>query len=362
MSLKLIPRKGSAFWYLRGTVRGRRVFESTGVDIANRKAAEEVLIIRGRELLELTIHGDRAVRTFAEAALSYLASGGEAACLHPIIRHLGHRKVASIGQADIDECARRLKPNASPATLNRRIYTPISAVLQHAASLDWRGKPKITRPKQSQGRVRWITFAEAERLIDAAAPHLRPLVIFLLATGARLSEALYLDWREVDLMRGHVAFLDTKNGEARGVPLHPRAVAALANLPHRDGVVFRRSLPYVTARGYHRGIGEPYRRRDGEGGGQIKTAWRSMLRRAGISDFSPHDCRHTWATWHYAANRDLGALMQLGGWKTPAMVMRYAHVNTLHLAGGIGRIWGQNGAEDVHTAGDTDVFGGRSIA
>src|SRR6476661_9840654 len=21
-----------------------------------------------------------------------------------------------------------------------------------------------------------------------------------------------------------------------------------------------------------------------------------------------HDCRHTWATWHYAANRDLGAL------------------------------------------------------
>lgn len=68
-----------------------------------------------------------------------------------------------------------------------------------------------------------------------------------------------------------------------------------------------------------------------------------MCKRAGITDFSPHDCRHTWATWHYRANRDLTALMELGGWKSAAMVMRYAHVNTSHLAGSIGEIWGKTG-------------------
>jgi integrase len=90
-------------------------------------------------------------------------------------------------------------------------------------------------------------------------------------------------------------------------------------------------------------LGEPYVDREGKGGGQVKTAWRKMLERADIDDFTPHDCRHTWATWHYRENRDLSGLMELGGWKSPAMVMRYAHVNTSHLAGSVAKIWGLPG-------------------
>lgn len=94
--------------------------------------------------------------------------------------------------------------------------------------------------------MRWITYAEAEKLIAAAAPHLRPMVVFLLSTGARLSEALYLEWADVDLSRAQVTFrpMDArwiKTDEARGVPLLARAVAELANVPwDRDGFVFRR--------------------------------------------------------------------------------------------------------------------------
>lgn len=47
---------------------------------------------------------------------------------------------------------------------------------------------------------------------------------------------------------------------------------------------------------------------------------------------TPHTCRHTWATWHYARHRDLLALMQLGGWKQISMVQRYSHVNVENLA------------------------------
>ena len=54
-----------------------------------------------------------------------------------------------------------------------------------------------------------------------------------------------------------------------------------------------------------------------------------------IDHFSPNDCRRTWATWHYAANRDIIALMKLGGWKSEKMVLRYAHVNVGHLASSI---------------------------
>ncbi len=351
MPLKLVQRGKSANWYIRGSVRGILVDESTG--LSDRRAAEEVLALRAAEIVKRSIHGDVAVRTFADAALSYMEAGGERVHLAPILKHFGARKLlAAIGQHEIDEAARTLKPGASPSTLNRHIYTPIAAVLHHAARKKWCERPVIARPAVPRGRVRWITYEEADRLIEAASPHLRPLVIFLLCTGARLSEALYIDWRQVDLSAGHVMLLNeesggvgTKNGESRGVPLHPRAVAALANLEHRRGAVFRCPVKGKKAKNptaEERKYGAPYVQRQG-GGGQLRTSWGTMLKRAGLEDFTPHDCRHTWATWHYRENRDLAKLMELGGWKSPGMVMRYVHVNTSHLAASINRLWGNHG-------------------
>lgn len=345
MPLRLVKgRHGSPYYYVRGSIRGIRVDRSTGC--SEKEAADQVRIQVEGELLKRSIHGDSAVCTFAEAALSYMTeAGGDGQHLDPILAHFGAKMlVGAVGQAEIDACARRLFPKAVPATLNRKVYTPISAVLHHAARKKWCAKPVIARPKgHDKERVRWITHDEAERLIEAAAPHLRPLVVFLLSTGARLSEALYLEWADVDLSRAHVVFRPTdargiKTDEARGVPLPIRAVTELANLEwDRRGFVFRRPAGKIRTTGR---VWLPYETRDGLGGGQIKTAWSGMLKRAGIADFTPHDCRHTWATWHYMKNRDIGALMTLGGWKTPAMVFRYTHINTAHLAPSQALVWG----------------------
>lgn len=329
MSLKLVKRHKSPNWYIRGSVRGLRVDESTGV--ADRRQANEIRALREAELVRQSVHGPALVRTFAEAALHYLEQGGDGTHLAAVLNYFGTRKLAEVGQEEVDAAARQLGAGKSPATVNRQIYTPVSAILHHAARLKWCSKPVIARPKQGPERVRYISTQEAERLIAAASDHLRPLVIFLLGTGARLSEALYLDWREVDLANRHVMFIKTKNGERRGVPLHGKVVAALQALPHSSGAVFRRP------------DGNAYMSRGGEGGGQVKSAWSNMLRRAGITDFTPHDCRHTWATWHYCANRDLTALQQLGGWKSVQMVMRYAHANRAEFTSTIDRMWGETG-------------------
>ena len=137
---------------------------------------------------------------------------------------------------------------------------------------------------------------------------------------------------DVDQARRRVALLETKNGTDRGVPLHSRAFQALARLPQRDGPVFRRpdGGPYATRR---------------DGGGQIKTGFQAACRRAGIVGFTPHDCRHTWATWFYRQTRDLKALMELGGWKSERMVMRYVHVNPDHHRAAIDSL--PHGAEPV---------------
>ena len=55
-------------------------------------------------------------------------------------------------------------------------------------------------------------------------------------------------------------------------------------------------------------------------------AWRNALKRAGIENFRWHDLRHTWASWHAQGGTPMHVLQKLGGWQTPAMVQRYAHL------------------------------------
>jgi integrase len=330
--LDLKRRPKSPYWIIRGTLRGFRIEESTGT--GDRRIAEEIRAKREAEILAQSVYGRRATATFAAAALSYLEQGGSKRFTAAVISHFGTTPLARVDQDALDRGAKKLYPNASPSTRNRQFYAVASAILHHASKRGWCPRPIIERPATPAGRIRWITIDEADRLITSCSDHLRPLVVFMLYTGARTGEALWLDWRDVDLSRAHVQFPRTKNGDARGVPLHPRVVAALANLSGRTGEVFRKpdGKPYSR----------PKRADDTSAGTRIKTAFKAACRRAGIVDFHPHDCRHTWATWHYAKNRDLGGLMKLGGWKSERMVMRYAHVNVGELQHTIDNLPGGN--------------------
>jgi integrase len=41
-----------------------------------------------------------------------------------------------------------------------------------------------------------------------------------------------------------------------------------------------------------------------------------------------YDLRHTWASWHVQSGASLNELMELGGWSSLKMVMRYAHLSS----------------------------------
>ena len=317
---------------MRGSVRGVRIEESTGV--TEKGIAEEIKVKREAELLTESVYGKASTMTFAHAAESYLEERGSKRFVGLILQHFLTTPLLKIGQEAVDVAAKKLYPKASNATRNRQVYTPTSAILRHAARKGWCSAPVFGRPKVSKTETEWLRYDQAERLIQSCGQHLRPLVIFLLYTGARTGEALWLDWADVDLERRHVTFRKTKNGTARGVPLHVRVVAALGGLPDRSGEVFRTPDGSAYAR---RAPGDDA---DTSAGSRIKTAFKGACRRAAIANFTPHGCRHTWATWHYQENRDLTALQRLGGWKTLSMVMRYAHTNVEEHAQSIDRLPG----------------------
>jgi hypothetical protein len=168
-----------------------------------------------------------------------------------------------------------------------------------------------------QLRTDWFRSAEAEAMIGAAAEHLKPMLIFLFCTGARVGEAVALEWTSVDLRHARATLRETKNGDDRIVDLSTRAVAALPNLQgERTGRVFRN----------HRG--EPFRlsgdNKFGSGGGQIKRSWKTALAGAKINrHLTPHHARHTWATLHYLVHKDIVRLRIDGSWKTISQCERY---------------------------------------
>lgn len=330
MPLKLHRKPGSQAWYVRGTVNGKRFDESTSTP--KLEEAQDYLVKRSHELQQERLFGKAVSATFAQAAVHYLEHGGSKRYLRSVLVELAEVRLSDIGQERVDQCAKKLYPGASPSTRNRQVYTPVLAVLKGAARMKWCSKPVIARPVAPPGRIRWLTKWEAQHLVCVSSPHMRPLLEFLLYTGARVGEALWLTWKHVDLERNTVTFVRTKNGQARSVPLHPVLRDVLARMDHSSPVVFPRpdGLPYAPL--------DPLKPEAHSAGTRIKTGFQAACRRAGLTDLHPHDLRHTWATWHYQANRDLGALTRLGGWKTTAMVMRYAHTNVDELADTIERL------------------------
>jgi integrase len=330
LPLRVARRAGSRLYWITGTIRGQRIRESAGTD--DPRLAEEFRAAREAALYRAAVHGTRPAIAFAAAAASYITAAGPhsaptLARLRRLVQHIGPRALLTdITQHRVDHlAAAMLRPASGPATRLREVITPIRAILAHAARRGWCDPPNLEAPAPPPSRTEWFTPAEADALEAAAAPHLHPLIVFLIATGARLGEALALQWPDVDLPHNHALLRHTKNGTHRPLALCPRATAALAALPHRTGHVFRtrgRTLPG----GAHR-PGTAYADKPQQGGGQIKTAWATALKRAGLTRrLTPHTCRHTWATWHATIHRDPLLLRHEGGWSSLAMVQRYAHL------------------------------------
>jgi len=212
-----------------------------------------------------------------------------------------------IDQAAIDEAAAVLYPDASPATRNRHVYTPVSAILKHA-----KVEFAVKRPKGAQGRTatEWLWEDQAFKLLDAAEavdPELRTLLAVLLYTGLRLSEALSL---KVDLIRvsEQFAFVEhTKNEEPRAVRLPPSLVVELANHP----------------RGLDRPGDRLFKWRKN---GYLYKKFAEAKKACGVAA-KFHTFRHTWATWmRRHAKLDTKGLVNTGAWKDEKSASRYQHV------------------------------------
>jgi len=155
---------------------------------------------------------------------------------------------------------------------------------------------------------RILKRGEQVRLLEASAPHLRPVLIALLNTGCRKSEILGLEWGQIDFQQRQIRVERTKSGRDRFIPINSVLFSVLESLQAVDG-----QSEYVF-------LGP-----DGKAMRDIKTSFKTACRQAGIEGMRIHDLRHTAASRMVEAGIDLPTVSKILGHASITTTMRYAH-------------------------------------
>jgi hypothetical protein len=333
MTLKLRERGGVL--YAAGTVEGQRVRLSTGIrveDKGGRLAAQRMATLLAARVVEggAAAVGATSGATFGEAARLYL---GRAEGVSPMQRRYVERvrgwwdgvPLERMTPGWVDRELRERLGAVKPGTLRRQVNV-VGAVLGHAAARGMCGSVRLLRPEVHDARERWLTAEERELLLGELPLEVGRLALFLVYTGARLGEALALEWGQV--LADGVVFTTlkgkSKRPRRRKVPLHPRVEALLGVLRAETG-----------------GVGRVFRSSTGRAWTahhQVDRVFKRAAERLGWDDVTPHTLRHTFASHLVMKGVGLREVADLLGHSSLAMVVRYSHLSPTHLRSAVERL------------------------
>ncbi|CAB4125045.1 XerC Integrase [uncultured Caudovirales phage] len=118
------------------------------------------------------------------------------------------------------------KGNASQ-TVNNKISV-LSKLLRQGVKEEVLGAmPIIEFIPQKKGRIRFLTPQEEAGILQALPEKSQAFAMFLSGTGCRPSEAMMLEWEDVDFERESVSFWRNKTDDPRTIPLTPNALESL---------------------------------------------------------------------------------------------------------------------------------------
>ena len=273
---------------------------------------------------ESTTLGELLQRYLTEITPSKKGADPESARIRLLLRHpLANRFVAGIRGVDIARYRDERLRKVSSATVKRDLV--IVSHLFETARREWgiqvhNPVRDIKLPPHSRARDRRLQpgcggeEGEEKRLLDACLearnPYLLSVVRLALETAMRQGELVALRWENVDLTRRIAHLPDTKNGEARTVPLSGTSVEILRTLPRSlHGQVF----PGLTTEA-------------------VKRAFARATRRAGIEDLHFHDLRHEATTRLFERGLNIMEVATITGHKDLRMLRRYTHLRAEDLA------------------------------
>ncbi len=326
-----IYKRGNS-WCVGFTMKGRRYRETVG---PNKKVAEKVLSLRMTQVLENRYFppnralGRMPFNQFADMYLERVVPlmksiRTERDRVKRWMRQFATRPLGQITRAEVETWRREKMSRCKPATINRDL-SRLRHMLNIAVEWELLEESPMQGMKflrENNARTRYLSVGECHRLIDSCmAPHIRAIVTVALHTGMRLGEILNLRWQDLDFSSGFILVRDSKNGQARQVPMDSMISTVLRSWPRLSDqdIVFTSVMT----------------------GGRIvdiRAGFLNSCKRAGITGLHFHDLRHTFASQFVMAGGDIYILKEILGHKSITNSQRYAHLSPTYKIKAIDRM------------------------
>jgi len=316
----ILQRKGRPGWWVRVYQQGRQRWFRCDTK-SQAKALYGRLKAEARE--ERYFEKPKLV-PFRELALEYMNSvdarrrgrvGDDKARIARWIGAFGSQDATTITPRQIERVITDLQAEGKrPATIVRYV-TCLKAIFNRGRRLGvLKDNPthRVELPTVNNMLVRYLTPDQQAVLIKALPRRFRPMVTVAINSGLRQGELFKLTWADVDW---HVCVLtvnETKAGDRRRVPMNSVVQSMLTNLKAN-------AMPNPTDRIF------PHDAR------YMRRVFDQAVKASGLAPFRFHDLRHTFASRLAMQGANDRTIMALGGWKSPAMLSRYAHLSPTHL-------------------------------
>lgn len=187
-----IYKRKETWWIQYTAPNGERIQQSAGTKI--KQEAQELHDRLKAEAWRTRNIGTKARHTWQEAVVRWLNEHSykksietDKVRLRWLHRHFTGLFLDEITKAKIDEIKAIKKADGSSNSTVNRTLALIRSLL-NIAKTDWEwldSTPNIKLLPEPSGRVRWLTHAEASRLMTELPDHLRLMAQFALSTGRR---------------------------------------------------------------------------------------------------------------------------------------------------------------------------------
>lgn len=246
---------------------------------------------------------------------------------------IGNIDCSDLTPAILSDCKRKLikedaiKPlkgrkTRGDSTINKYLMA-LSAILTFGKKEYhlWKMNPMhdVDKRKLPDLRIRFASKDEIEKIkkgTRASSYRLYVFVLIAMTTGGRYNEVRHIKVENIDFKDYRIHYLNTKNNTNRGVPINKKlaikikALMRISNI--QSGYIFLNDKKTKLA--------------------YLKGEFEKVIKDLGIEDFRFHDLRHTAASYLLMAGATIIELMEIFGWKSQAMVRRYAHLSKTHTS------------------------------
>lgn len=324
----LYKHPNSPYWYYSFTVNGQRVTKSsrtTSKTLAKQLyQAEKVDCLRGEKKLTATNRttlfdlGNEFLEWSKVHKRSY---NRDVTIVNHLCGFFGNRLLCDISCLDIERYKKFRVKRVSPSTVNRELAClkkMFNLAIQWGMTSDnpLKGVSFFIEPKRS---FRWWKRDEIDRFLSVCDERMRLIATVGLNTGMRLGELLSLRWTQVDFHNRIITAEESKSSTYRKIQMNELVVMGLKSAKNDHEYVFvnpKTAKPFTS----------------------IRKAFETTCKRAGIERSTPHAMRHTFASHLTMAGVDPQTIMELGGWKSLDLVMRYSHLAPAHKQSAVDKL------------------------